>query len=123
MTVLCRRAYHKIAADHSLKIAWLLYRDVDIDKHIQNISSYRLTFFDKLVLCRGLKFSIPQPRASAMEIQVTFEKAYWKLEPKLSNDKKELAAVTLQPITLNYIERKSPKPPKTLVKSIQQLTL
>ena len=65
--------------------------DIDVDEHIQNISSYRLTFFDKLVLCRGLKFSIPQPRISAMDIQAAFEKAYWKLEPTLPDDKKDLA--------------------------------
>ena len=39
----------------------------------------------------------------------------------LADDKKELAAATLRSIALNYIERKGPKPPKTLVKSIQQL--
>ena len=83
--------------------------------------SYHLTFFDKLVQCCGLKFSIPQPRTSAIEIQATFEKAYWKLEPKLSGDKKELAAATLRSIALNYIERRGPKPPKTLSRSIQHL--
>ena len=39
----------------------------------------------------------------------------------LAEDKKELAAATLRSIALNYIQRKGPKPPKTLVKSIQQL--
>ena len=34
---------------------------------------------------------------------------------------KELSAATLRSIALNYIERKGPKPPKTLVKSIRQL--
>ena len=105
--------------DHSSKIAGLLYRDVDVDEHIQNISSYNLTFFDKLVLCRGLQFSIPEPRISAINIQATFEKVFWKLEPMLSEDKKELAAATLHSIALNYIERKGPKPVKSLVRSIQ----
>ena len=39
----------------------------------------------------------------------------------LADVKKELAAATLCSIALNYIERKGPKPPKTLLKSIQQL--
>jgi len=96
--------------DHSSKIAWLLYRDVDLDQHVKTISSHNLTFFDKLVLRCGLQFSIPEPRISAIDIQVTFEKAYWKLELKLSDNKKELAAATLHSIALNYIERKDLKP-------------
>ena len=114
-------SYQKMSDDHTSKISRLLNRDIDVDEHFQNISSYHLTFFDKLVLCRGLKFSIPQPRIYAMDIQAAFEKAYWKLEPTLSDDKRDLAAATLRSIALNYIERKGPKPPKTLLKSINKL--
>ena len=39
----------------------------------------------------------------------------------LADDKKEQAAGALRSIALNYIERKGPEPPKTLVKSIQRL--
>lgn len=46
---------------------------------------------------------------------------YWKLERTLSDDKKELTAATLRSIALNYIECKSPKPPKTLQRAIKQL--
>ena len=46
---------------------------------------------------------------------------YWKLERTLADDKKELTAATLRSIALNYIECKSPKPPKTLQKAIKQL--
>ena len=56
-----------------------------------------------------------------MDIQAAFEKAYWKLEPTLPDDKKDLATVTLRSIALNYIERKGPKPPKTLLKYISKL--
>ena len=52
------------------------------------VSSYRLSFFQKLVLWRGLNFAFPQ-RILPREIQATFEKAYWKLELKLSSDNKE----------------------------------
>ena len=42
-------------------------------------------------------------------------------EPTLCDDKKELAVATLRSIALNYIERKGPRPPKTLVRSNNQL--
>ena len=106
---------------HISKIARMLRRDVDVDEHILNISSHQLTFFQKLVLCRGLKFAIPQRQISAMEIKANFEKAYWQLEPTLCDDKKELAAATLRSIALNYIECKGPRPPKALVRSNNQL--
>ena len=121
MALLRTKTYQKMADDRSSKIARLLYRDVDVEEHINNISSYNLTFFDKLVLCRGLQFSTPQPCISAIDTQASFEKAYSKLEPMLADEKKELAAATLRSIALNYIERKALKLPKTLVKSIQQL--
>ena len=119
--MLRKEAYQKMADDHSSKIARLLYRDVDVDEHIQNISSYNLSFFDKLVLCRSLQFSIPEPLISAIDIQATFEKTFWKLEPMLSEDKKELAAATLRSIALNYIKRKGTKPPRPQVRSLQKL--
>jgi hypothetical protein len=121
MALLRKKRYKKIMNDHISKIARMLRRDVDVDEHIQNISSHQLTFFQKLVLCRGLKFAIPQRQISAMEVKANFEKAYWQLEPTICNDKKELAAATLRSIALNYIERKSPRPPKALQRSINQL--
>ena len=45
---------------HTRMITRLLYRETDVGEHILNISSYELSFFQKLILCRGLKFSIPQ---------------------------------------------------------------
>ena len=70
---------------HTKKIARLLCKETDVDKYIQNISSYNLSFFQKLVLCRGLKFAFPQ-RVSSIEVKASFEKAYWSLEPHLEND-------------------------------------
>ena len=75
----------------------------DIDEQIKNLSSYRLSFFQKLALCRGLDFAFPQ-RLSPMEVKVAFEKAFLKLEPKLSEENKELAAATLRSIVLNYVK-------------------
>lgn len=86
-----------------------------------NISSYRLSFFEKLIICRGLKFSLPQ-KVSPIDVQASFEKLYWKIDDKLSDPNlKELAASTLRSIALNYIQRKSPNPPKALVKALNRL--
>ena len=70
------------------------------------------------MLCRGLQFSIPQP-VPTREVQASFEKAYWRLEPTLPEEKRELTAATLRSIALNYIERKGPRPPKALQRAIQ----
>ena len=84
-------------------------------------SGNSLSFFEKLVICRGLKFSLPQKVAPA-EIKANFEKAYWKGEPLLEDPvDKELASSTLRSIALNYIKSTSPSPPKALVKALNRL--
>ena len=120
MLILRNEQYQQLMSGHTKKISRLLAADTNIDEHIKNISSYRLSFFQKLVLCRGLNFALPQ-RISPREIQATFEKAYWKLEPKLSSDNLELAAATLRSIALNYSERKGPAPPKAMLRALSQL--
>ena len=52
---------------------------------------------------------------------MAFEKAFWKLEPKLSEVNKELAAATLRSIALNYVKQKGPTPPKSMLRAIGQL--
>ena len=117
-----RKKYHQdVMSVHSRKISRLLNIKVDVKEHILNISSYELSFFQKLVLCRGLKFVIPQ-RVSSIDVKAGFKKAYWGPERHLSNDNsKELGAATLRTVALNYIQRKSPQPPKTLLTAIEQL--
>ena len=116
-----RKKYHQEVLDtHTRKISRLLSKEKDVDEHITTISSYKLSFFQKLVLCRGLKFAIPK-RVSPIDVKASFEKAYWKLEPNLSEDLRDLTASTLRSLALNYIHRKGPKPPKTLLKAIHQL--
>ena len=46
--------YQQLMRGHTKKISRLLAVDTNIDEHIKNISLYRLSFFQKLVLCRGL---------------------------------------------------------------------
>ena len=91
-----------------------------MDKHITNISSYRLSFFEKLTLCRGLKFAIPE-QVSPTEVIASFERAYWFLEPNLQQDQKELTTATLRSVGVSYIHSRCPTPPKALVKAIHRL--
>ena len=67
--------YQQQMSVHTEEISTLPTADTNIDEHIKNISSYRLSFFQKLVLCRGLNFALPQ-RILSGEIHATFEKAY-----------------------------------------------
>ena len=62
MVNLRKKHSESVMASHTNKIMRLLNKDHDVDKHIQNISSHKLSFFQKLVLCRGLKFSFTSCR-------------------------------------------------------------
>lgn len=114
------KQYNEMMQRHTNKISRLLTKELDVDQHIHNISSHNLSFFQKLVICRGLKFAFPQ-KVSARDVKASFEKAYWKLEPRLRDDKKELASATLRSIAINYIQKKPPRAPKALVRAANQL--
>lgn len=116
MTELRKKHHQDVSDTHTKKISRLLSRKKDVDEHITNISSYNLNFFQKLVLCRGLDFAMPKP-VSAIDVKASFEKAYWKLEPHIPENLRDLAASTLRSVALNYIHRKGPKPSKTLLKA------
>ena len=106
---------------HVSKNSCLLSKKFDVDEHINNMSSYRLSFFEKLVICRGLKFSLPQ-KVAPDEIKASFEKAFWKLQPLIEDPvDNELASSTLRSIALNYIKSTRPSPPKALVKALNRL--
>ena len=98
----------------------LLSKQLDVDGHLHNISSYELSFFQQLIICRGLKISLPQKVPDRGDVKASFEKAYWKLEP-LSDSTKELASATLRSIALNYIEKKPTTPPKALIRVLTEL--
>ena len=49
---------------HAKKIPRLINKQRDVDEYIDNWSSYKLSFFEKLMLSRGL------------ETKANFEKAY-----------------------------------------------
>jgi len=63
-------------------------------------------------LCHPLSF---------IDIQASFEKAYWRIEPLLEENDEELVSSTLSWIALNYIQWTSPSPPKALVKALNCL--
>ena len=113
MTNLRKKLHREVMMTHTKKISRLLNRESDIDEHILNLSSYQLSFFQKLVLCRGLQFSIPR-FISPLDIKASFEKAYWQTEPKLNTDnQKELTSATLKSIATDYIQPKGKgRPPK-----------
>ena len=116
-----KRVYQDIINGHTKKVARMLSREMDVDEHIQNISSYKLSFFQKLILCCGLKFAIPR-HVSAKEIQVSFERAYRTLEVGgLPVKKREITAAPLRSIALNCIERRGPSPSKSLQRALNQL--
>lgn len=75
MTINARNFYRDVMKTQANKIARLLNRDIDVDEHLLNISLYKLTFFEKLVLCRGLKFSLPQ-FLQPIGVKASFEKLY-----------------------------------------------
>ena len=90
-----------------MKISYKSNKKFDVNEHIKDMSSYRLSILNKLVICRGLKFSVPQ-KVAPSEIKTNFEKAYWKVETLLedpNDNDKELASSTLRSIALNYIQR------------------
>ena len=121
LSVLRNNLYNELMRTHSNKICRLISNKLDVDEHIKNISSYRLSFFEKLVICRDLKFSLPQ-KVSSIDVQASFEKLYWKIDDKLQDpDLKDLTASTLWSIALNYIQRKSPNPPKPIIKALNRL--
>ena len=106
---------------HTKKLSRLISKDIDMDEHINNISSYHLSFFEKLILCRGLKFSLPH-HCYSKDIQASFEKAFWRLDPLIKDPKKkDLASATLPSIALNYIAKKGPTPPKALLRALNNL--
>ena len=63
---------------HTKKISRLINKERDVDEYIDNRSSYKLSFFEKLMLSRGL------------EIKANFWKFYWRLDPWLDENQKEL---------------------------------
>lgn len=76
------------------------------------------------MLCRGLKFAIPKRVSSpGLMRRLALRKLiqFWKLESRLPEEFRNLAASTLRSVALNYIHRKGLKLPQTLLKAIYQL--
>ena len=70
---------------HVSKLSRLIVNKFDITEHINNMSSYLLSFFEKLIICRGLKFSFPQ-KVSPIDIEASFEKVCWRIEQLLEEN-------------------------------------
>ena len=67
---------------------------------------FKLSFFQKLMLCLGLNFALPQC-VSPIELKASFEKAYWSLQCSLSDEKmKELDATKALLAAIEELERR-----------------
>ena len=77
--------YDEMLKCHVSKLSRLSVNKFDITEHINNMSSYLLSFFEKLIICRGLKFSFPQ-KVSPIDIEASFEKVYWRIEQLLEEN-------------------------------------
>jgi len=87
MTTLLKNLYQEVMTGHKRKTSKLVLKKSDVEEHINNISPYQLSFFQKLVLCRGLNFAILQA-VSGMDVKASFGKAYWKLDPALPDERR-----------------------------------
>ena len=87
-----------VLKSHVSKISRLLLKTFDVHA--------RIVFFfrKKLVICRGLKFSLPQ-KVSPAEIKANFERAYCKVKPLLDDPVDKEFASPLHSIAMNYIQR------------------
>lgn len=94
-----------ILKGHDKKIDRLLSQDFHIDEHINNISKYKLSFFEEFVICRGLNFALPH-KVSPKEIPANTEKAYWKFESWLLEKDRELSGVTLRSTAMHCTDKK-----------------
>ena len=92
LSILCNNQYNEMMKFRVNNISRLIAKKFNVNEHVNNMSSYRISFFKKLILCREFNFS-PSQKVSPIEIQASFEKAYWKIhvEPLLEDpDEKEL---------------------------------
>ena len=117
---LCKRQYDQMMSKHTENLSRLPSKELDVDQHIYNILSHDLSFFQKLIIYQGLKFSLPQ-KLPARDVKASFVKMYWKVESHLCGKNKELTSPTLRSIALNYNERKPSAPPKALLCALNHL--
>jgi len=67
LTTLRKNQYDEMLKCHTNNLSRLFSRTFDTNQHINNTSSYRLSFFEKLIICRGLKSCLTQ-KVSPIEI-------------------------------------------------------
>ena len=90
-----------------------------IPEHIKNLFSNKLSFFQKLAFFHGLDFALPQP-VSLMETQAPFESLQEArtITKRLGQGNSICNAMFY---CFNYIKRKGPIPPKSVLRAIGQL--
>lgn len=60
LLVLCNDLYKDLMCIYFSKICCFILKKFDVDEYIKNIFLYCLLFFEKFVICRGLKFFLLQ---------------------------------------------------------------
>ena len=76
--------------------------------------------FQKLAICRGLDFAFPE-KPSEHDVFASFERGYWLLEDKISEDKRPFASSYLKSTALEYASKRMDFQPKALSRAIGQL--
>ena len=97
-----------------------LLKEHNVDTYIDNRSTYQLTFFEKLVLCRGLTFSFPH-KTKPMEIRSSFEKLAVLMSRNMNGHLKENLACSLKTICEQYCAARHQNMPKSLHDAVQSL--
>ena len=87
---------------HQHKLSRLLSKNFSFE-HIDNRSSYNLSFYEKLVLCRGLDFAVPH-KSDSNKIRTSFDQAAVQVSQSLDNDvhKKEILVASLKHLCETY---------------------
>jgi len=77
---------------------------------------------NECIFLRNLEFEKEAIAYDSSAMAMTYSwMVYWQLETNLDPDKKDLTAATLKSIALNYIQRKGPSLPKSLLRAANQL--
>ena len=87
LNILRKNQYDEMLKYRANKLSRLLISNMNAQ--IDVFIMYPLSLFVKLIIRRGLKFCLP-PKVSPIDILARFEKAYWRIEPLLEENDKEL---------------------------------
>ncbi|KAL9952276.1 hypothetical protein ACROYT_G039506 [Oculina patagonica] len=119
IVILRNEKYAELMNGHTKKISRLLYNNTDVDEHITNLSSYRLSFYQKLVLCRGLDFALPQlNKGSGIVVMDKTDYVHLLKEASINDESKFIPVQLERPKT----RKRPPKHYHPLLRKEKELT-